>query len=85
MKTVDARMRIGIANIAFLTDLSIASGAALPFAAGFARRYGAQGVGVSSVVAERLHGSSVSDSAYRRRRPTSGASQSLLHTHKVRP
>jgi nucleotide-binding universal stress UspA family protein len=42
MKTVDTATRIGIANIAFLTDLSIASGTALPFAAEFARHYGAK-------------------------------------------
>jgi nucleotide-binding universal stress UspA family protein len=42
MKTVDVTTRISIKNIAFATDLSPASYAALPFAAEFARYYGAK-------------------------------------------
>lgn len=42
MKTVDAKTRIAVKNIAFATDLSPASYAALPFAAEFARYYGAK-------------------------------------------
>ena len=37
MKTADVKTRISIKNIAFATDLSPASYAALPFAAEFAR------------------------------------------------
>jgi nucleotide-binding universal stress UspA family protein len=42
MKTVDVTTRISIKNLAFATDLSPASYAALPFAAEFARYYGAK-------------------------------------------
>jgi len=42
MKTIDVKTRIAIKNIAFATDLSPASYAALPFAAEFARFYGAK-------------------------------------------
>lgn len=42
MKTVDVTTRISIKNIAFATDLSPASYATLPFAAEFARYYGAK-------------------------------------------
>jgi len=42
MKTIDVNTRIRIKNIAFATDLSPASYAALPFAAEFARFYGAR-------------------------------------------
>jgi nucleotide-binding universal stress UspA family protein len=42
MKTVDVTTRISIKNIAFATDLSPASYLALPFAAEFARYYGAK-------------------------------------------
>jgi nucleotide-binding universal stress UspA family protein len=42
MKTVDVTTRISIKNIAFATDLSPASYAALPFAAEFARHHGAK-------------------------------------------
>ena len=42
MKTMDLKTRIGIKNILFATDLSPASYAALPFAAEFARLYGAK-------------------------------------------
>lgn len=42
MKTIDVKTRIGIKNIAFATDLSPASYAALPFAAEIARLYGAK-------------------------------------------
>jgi nucleotide-binding universal stress UspA family protein len=46
MKTVHVATRISIKNIAFATDLSPASYAALPFAAEFARYYGAKVWGV---------------------------------------
>jgi len=42
MKTVDVTTRISIKNIAFMTDLSPASYAALPFVKDFARFYGAK-------------------------------------------
>lgn len=42
MKTMDVKTRITVKNIAFATDLSPASYAALPFAAEFARLYGAK-------------------------------------------
>jgi nucleotide-binding universal stress UspA family protein len=42
MKTVDVTTRISIKNLAFATDFSPASYAALPFAAEFARYYGAK-------------------------------------------
>jgi|SRR5579859_887176 len=42
MKTLDVTTRISIKNIAFMTDLSTASYAALPFVKEFARFYGAK-------------------------------------------
>jgi len=42
MATIKMQARIAVKNIAFATDLSPASFAALPFAAGFARSFGAR-------------------------------------------
>lgn len=50
MKTIDVITPVSIQNIAFATDLSPESYAALPFAADFARRYGAKIWGFHVVV-----------------------------------
>jgi nucleotide-binding universal stress UspA family protein len=42
MKTVEARTRIQLENVLFLTDFSNAAGAAIPFATEFAKRFGAK-------------------------------------------
>jgi nucleotide-binding universal stress UspA family protein len=42
MKTLDARTRIQLSNILFLTDFSPAAAAAIPYAAEVARRFGAK-------------------------------------------
>lgn len=42
MKTIDAGTRIQLTNILFLTDFSLASAAAVPYAAEVARRFGAR-------------------------------------------
>ena len=41
MKTIDARTRIQLNNILFLTDFSPAADAAIPYAADLAKRFGA--------------------------------------------
>lgn len=42
MKTIEARTRIDVKNVLFLTDFSTAAGAAIPYAAAIAKRFGAK-------------------------------------------
>lgn len=63
MKTMDVKTRIGIKNIAFATDRSPESYAALPWAAEFCALLWRKDLGLSRVIAERLPRASIFSSA----------------------